>query len=478
MRFRPTTLIFRSSGRWFGINTPSGVLTADFVAQGEARAPRIRGSVEVTKPGFGKIQFDSFRIARVEVTNNHIELSDMILAVDNHQAVAQGYLPWSWSGVTIPRNRPLEFTANLNKEDLSILAAFSSEIDAARTSGALSAVFNLTGTLADAKLNGSMTLNNGRLSLKGFTNDFTNVTADIKFVDKRISVNQLTADSSDGGSVAVQPGGYIDIGTEGNSAINLLVVATGLKVAEKNVLGYNEDVSGQVDAGLSVTGNDLRRPVIANAPVAATAGGINISNAKLVFAVPENMQTKPIQPLFVDPQLNNVSINLGNDVVVQPPKMRLTVTGEGALKGRVSQINLSMKLTIQSGTIALAVSRLRILSGGTISVSYAPPAAPEVAVEGLRATTMVTATDTLGQTQRYQITVDVNGPVTSLHIGLTSNPPGLTREQMLAALGHVEGIFASGESQFQSELRNALTAVGTSAVFAPIEEFLCGETRI
>ena len=124
---------------WFGINTPSGVLTADFVAQGEARAPRIRGSVEVTKPGFGKIQFDSLRIARVEVTNNHIELSDMILAVDNHQAVAQGYLPWSWSGVTIPRNRPLEFTANLNKEDLSILAAFSSEIDAARTSGALSA---------------------------------------------------------------------------------------------------------------------------------------------------------------------------------------------------------------------------------------------------------------------------------------------------------------------------------------------------
>ncbi|MCL5103956.1 MAG: translocation/assembly module TamB, partial [Armatimonadetes bacterium] len=43
------------------------------------------------------------------------------------------------------------------------------------------------------------------------------------------------------------------------------------------------------------------------------------------------------------------------------------------------------------------------------------------------------------------------------------------REQMLAALGHVEGIFAGGEAALQNELGNILTAVGSSTLFAPVE---------
>jgi hypothetical protein len=77
--------------------------------------------------------------------------------------------------------------------------------------------------------------------------------------------------------------------------------------------------------------------------------------------------------------------------------------------------------------------------------------------------------DSFGRRQRYEITVAVSGPVSNLDINLSSDPSGLSKEQMLAALGHVSGIFATGESGLQNELGNILMAVGTSTIFAPVE---------
>jgi len=86
-----------------------------------------------------------------------------------------------------------------------------------------------------------------------------------------------------------------------------------------------------------------------------------------------------------------------------------------------------------------------------------------------QSTTSVFAINTVGQGQRYQINMQVTGPASNPQVNLTSSPPGLTRAQILAALGHVPTLLSPAEAGLQSELASVLSAVGSSTLLGPIE---------
>jgi hypothetical protein len=452
---------------WLGEHTPSGTLTARFDLEGPAREPTVIGSVEVADPGYGGFTFDRLRASRIELAGDTIRVADVILATNGHQIVARGRLPWSWSALTIPSDQPLQFTAELVREDLSFLAAFVPQIEAGTTSGPVQAVVDVGGTLADPNLSGLVQVQNGSIGLRGFRNVFNNVNIDMLFDGNQVLVNKLSAQSSLGGSVEVVPGGFVRIGTLDTSEVGFLVAARGLVVSERDALGYQEDVSLTVDAGLSVTGM-LRSPLIADRQIDSLAGGITIRNSSVAFAVPE---TPPAiaQPTFaVNPRFD-VGVSVGDDVTIRPPRMSLVVGGEGLVTGTLSRPDVRFQLGVRRGSLALGASSLRVLPGSGIEVTYAPPAEPQLVLRNFQANTSVTATGPTGRRERYVITITVSGPIERMQIGLSSSPPGLSREQMLAALGHVEGLFATAEGSLQRELANVLTAVGASTLFAPVE---------
>ena len=452
---------------WLGDNNIGGVLAAEFTIQGNVSSPQVTGSVEVVNPSFRGLVFDRLRMSRIDVTSNKIEFSDVILASGNHQVIAQGFLPWNWASLSIPQNQPLELSARLNRQDLSVLGAFTTAIDTARTSGEVEAVLNITGTLASPQLNGLLAVENGTVGITGLTNDFRNVVVNVSFDGDRIVFNQVSAESSLGGAVSIQPGSYISVGNLTTGEANMLVAANQLVIAERNALGFQEDVRMQIDAGISVTGN-LNNLQIADANVPDLPGGVVISNARLSFVTPQGLVTRQPPVLLINPRLN-ITLRLGEDVLISPPNMSLLVSGGGLLTGTAASPNLVLNLAIEEGSMRLATSRLRIVPGGRITARYSPDlAAPELLVE-FQATTTVTATSPFGRRERYVITLGVRGPVNNLQIKLSSTPSDLSREQILAALGHVEGIFATGEAGLQRELGNILTAVGTSTLFAPIE---------
>ncbi|MCE5197520.1 MAG: translocation/assembly module TamB domain-containing protein [Armatimonadota bacterium] len=448
---------------WLGDNTPGGIMAADFVVQGNVSSPHVIGSVEVVKPSMHGFVLDALRASRIEVTQDKIEVADVILASGNHQAVAQGYIPWDWSEFTIPSNRPLELTARLNKQDLSLLTVFSSQFDPARTRGEVEGQLRMAGTVSEPQLSGSLKVDNGAIAIKGFINSFDKVGVDLAFNGDRVIVNKLSAQSSMGGSIGVVPGGYISMG---DRTAHMQVAADGLIIAERDALGFREDVNMRIDAGLAVTG-DLASPLVANAATSGIPGGVNISDATLSFVVPENMPKPQAKPLSVNPRFD-VGIKLGKDVVVSPPSMSLVVGGNGLLNGTLEKPDLVFDLAAQQGSVRLATSRLRVTPGGKIYMRYAPPSPMELRVD-FQATTTVTATGLLGRPQRYVITLGATGPVSDMQVDLSSSPADLSREQMLAALGHMPGILTGGEAALQKELGNILTAVGTSTLFAPVE---------
>ena len=452
---------------WLGENTIGGVLAAEFTIRGDVTSPQVTGSVEVVNPSFRGVAFDRLRFSRIDVISDRIEFSDVILAVGNHQVVAQGFLPWNWATMSIPQNQSLEMSARLNKQDLSVLGTFTTAIDMSRTTGEVEAALNISGTLASPQLDGSLTVENGAIGITGLTNEFNNLNVNVSFDGNRIVFNQVTAESSMGGTIAVQPGSYISVGNLITGEANVLIAAKQLIVAERNALGFQEDVNMQIDAGISVTGN-LKNLQIADASVDNHPGGVVVSNARLSFVTQQGLPARQPPSLPINPSLN-VSMRLGEDVIIAPPNMSLLVSGGGTLKGTVARPDLELNLNIEEGSIRLAASRLNIVPGGKITARYSPTLeTPELRVE-FQATTTVSATSPFGRRERYVITLGVLGPVENLQISLSSSPADLSREQILAALGHVEGIFASGETELQRELGNILTAVGTSTLFAPIE---------
>ncbi|MEN6356190.1 MAG: translocation/assembly module TamB domain-containing protein [Armatimonadota bacterium] len=455
---------------WLGENTPGGTLSADFRIRGNIGSPSVTVSVEVAKPSFKGRTFDFLRTSRIVISSDKIEFPDVILASGSHQVVARGYLPWDWSTLTVPSNKPIEITAQLNRQDLSVLSTFSTMIEPGEqggTTGSIEAALNIKGTLAAPVLAGSLTIENGTVALRNFSNKFNNININVSFDGNKVLVNQFSIASSLGGTLSIVPGGYITIGPSGATQTNLLIAANGFSVAETNALGMQEDVSLQFDAGLSVTG-DPKAPLVTNADLGTVAGGISIHDSHISFVAPN----VPTSPLLAMPAVNptfNVAVRIGENVVLAPPTMTLMVTGDGLISGSLaSPVVVFDPIRIEEGTLRLAVSRLTVAPGGTLYVRYAPPDEPVLRVN-FKATTNVTAMDSFGQRQRYEITVAVSGTVKNLSIELSSDPSGLSKEQILAALGHVSGIFATGESGLQNELGNILTAVGTSTIFAPVE---------
>ena len=461
---------------WLGENTPTGNATVEFTVAGDLKEPDVRGSVEVVNPGIHGAAFNSLRVSQINVGRERIDISDVILSLNGHQVVAQGRLPWDWKSLTIPRDKPLEFRAGLVNENLSLLNTFAAVVEPApRTSGALIAELSASGTIADYTLSGAVKVEDGTLALKGFRNSFSDVDIDIGFDGKKVVFNKLSAQSTSGGALAVEPGGTVTVAgkQQGYGTVDLLLKANGLVLEEEDVFGLQEKVKTQLDAGISVGGTVLT-PLVGQAPVTGYEPGVTISNAVLEFAIPEKKAPSPPLQLPIHPRFVDLGLTIGTNVHAKPPQMDLLVDGGGVVAGELGKnFSVGLDVTVKEGSINLYASRLRIQPGAEMVLRFQPPNPPEFLLTGFKATTSVMAAGPLGRRERYKITIAAGGNVMNLNensITFSSDPEGLTKEQMLAALGGVQGLLNATGGDFQRELGNALRGVAGSALFRPVEK--------
>ncbi|MDH7602153.1 MAG: translocation/assembly module TamB domain-containing protein [Armatimonadota bacterium] len=462
---------------WVGGSVPGGLAALEFIVQGNAASPDIRGSVEIVEPSYGVLKFNSMRVSQMRLSEDRLDLGEVLISRDGHQAVVEGYLPWDWGSLSVPLDKHFEVAFRLRNGDLSILHTLSPFIqDTPATAGPLQAELKVEGTLSDYKLSGSAKVDNGAIALKNFTNTFTDVKADVVFDGKYITFNNVSARSSSGGTIFIEPGSSIALTSreQGYGQINIDLRSLGLVVEEKGLLELREAVRAQIDGALTIKGT-LLEPRIGNALVSGFPPGITVSNALVWFAIPERKKA----PSFLLPfraALEDVRVNLGDRVRVRPPQMDLIVRGGGVITGVPSEkMSVNFDITVQQGTMRLATSRLKITPGARMSISFEPPAEAAISVAGFEAKTNVAVTGILGKRERYTITVQANGPVSNLNIVLKSSPEGLSREQILAALGHVEGLLGSGSGDFQKEFSSVLKAVGTTALLVPVEKIFTEE---
>lgn len=457
---------------WLGDITLGGVMRADFTVDGPMASPGIIGSVEVKEPSYAGLTFDGLRATGIEVKSGRIEFTDIILASRGHEVHASGHVPWDWSHFSIPASEPVDVTVLLKEQSLTALGAFGSGwLDQTKTAGTIEGKLSVAGTVVKPELSGSLDIHDGAIAPKYFGNQFTNINVDLSFSGDRVRVDRFAAASSMGGTVSIAQGGYVSLSDLAGSTIDLKLAADGLVLAEKNALNFKEDVNTRIDGGISVTGS-LASPMVADLGVDRNGdgktdipGGIAVTKSSIAFAVPTGPSMSYDLSLPIDPRFD-VSLRVGTNVWVYPPSMAMHVQGSGSLKGSLSKPEFGLGLQVLEGNLRLASSRMSVVPGGTIDVSYAPPRDPDLRAN-FKAYTSVTASNQFGQSQRYRIDMTVNGRVADLRPSLSSSPSGLSQEQIVASLGGVGGILG-GEAQLQQELTQALTGVAANTLLGPI----------
>ncbi|MBI2844809.1 MAG: translocation/assembly module TamB domain-containing protein [Armatimonadetes bacterium] len=450
----------------------TGAATLRASIRGPVRSPQVDMSVELVEPVVYGLEFDRLRASQITINGGWIEISRAIVTRDDHSAAFYGTIPWNWQTLSVPTDRPIDLRASVEEQTLGILGVLTDAITVdEREPGTFSANLDVTGTLSSPDLNGRLTIADGKMRIRKIETGFTGLQADLVFDQDLITVERLTGRSSAGGTFQVEPGGSVSIANlirpvegQAEGIVALVLRADQLAITEQDLFGYRERVSGKfttAEDGISVTGA-LMQPRI--------AGSIQISDAIVILSpLPVGPAPRPPAPAF-NPAFD-LSFVLRDDVWFRNPNIKALLQGEGRIAGSLGRPEIAADFTVASGQIDLPTQKMRI-TRGTINVSWIPPEPARVAVD-MRAQTSVTATSPTGERRRYTIVMTVHGSLENLRpqdIDLRSEPPGLPRDRILAALGHFEDIYGGGELALSQQLSDLFTVALSPLVLGRLGE--------
>jgi hypothetical protein len=199
--------------------------------------------------------------------------------------------------------------------------------------------------------------------------------------------------------------------------------------------------SAQVSGEIDIRGR-ANRPVV--------SGEVRVSDA--VVHLPEELGQAGGQNLPFDPVFEDFAVVAASDSTIATGLGPLTVGGAGTFQGPLSQLDVDWPLTLHKGELRLPNNRIRLEPGGTIRISSQGLAGgglvPRIDID-LEGRTQIVARGGAGQYEAYRVDLAIRGNLldeSSVLIQASSDPPGLSEGEILAALGQrqlVEGLAGS-----------------------------------
>jgi hypothetical protein len=486
--------------QYVGLIDPSwarlqGYASSSFLASGRTESPTIRASLESTKGSsftFGGTG-ESFRMNLYA-----INISQARYAADGSYtggiAVNGQFFYRGFSGdvvAHVPLNFPFEIpdgrqiSAALTFPNVSLkdIAQYATFLDTERSAGNLSGEIALVGTKSDLGLRGTVLGQADSIALVGIQTTLKAAVASVKLQDNQIVLN-FDSTGSDGGTLAANLTTTLpDLGstldkiaksdTEGltRNPVQGNIVATDFAVRqtpkEKELGTYHAKVS----TNLAISGPAIT-PTI--------KGRVGISDTNILLPSVFEGAGPSVAMLF-DPRFD-IPIELDEVARFRTSTADVSLTGGGLLSGSLSHPNFAGTLTLAGGRLNLPTARITLEEGGTLRPSYGvsssgdTSARVDVNLEGRTTITSVSFGDTV---QRYDITLRITGDLladSGLNLSAESDPPGLSKDEILAKLGQTDVLktigSGSGFSQSETErhIRNALISFAIPTLTQGITE--------
>ncbi len=370
--------------------------------------------------------------------NKALELRNAGVALDKGEMTLAGTLPLQFGPLGgFSANTPVSADLAVNQVDPSDFETLLG--NNTKLTGKINGQVGLRGTVVEPRLFGEFSLANGTYVSDLERVPITDITTALTFNRTEASVDKLHAlfggGSVNGSGRIVLPQG-LESGSSVGASYNMNAVAKG---AQLDLPAYGR---GTLDANLALTRVAPKDPVV--------SGDVVLSNATIPFsaflAATQNSNGSGIAGL---------PFNIGFDLAMKAGKnVRIRGGGVGAgldigvagavkLAGDLKSPKLDGGFSSTGGTLVYVDRAFRVEQA---HVTFNPDngVIPELYAVGV---THVTNPDPSSARNPYgaaDITINVSGPVTNLKIAFESNPPGYTREQILAMLapfgGFINGI--------------------------------------
>lgn len=244
-----------------------------------------------------------------------------------------------------PDSDALEVALKVKDDGLALINLFTDQLNWVEGRGEID--LNVTGTLTQPSMQGSIQLNQATLASDLLFEPLTNVTGTIQFDRNQLRIKRLNGLYSEG-ELEVSGSLPLFVSETPPSSDSLQLALKALKL---NVKGLYK---GQIDGDLNISGS-LLAPQLGGV-MALTNGQVILADVNVASpsAPGQFGQSTPLE-------FNNLQVQLNNNVrVTQPPLLSFVAAGNVTVNGSVNAPRPAGKIRFRQGSVNLFTSRFRI----------------------------------------------------------------------------------------------------------------------
>ena len=341
----------------FGIEDEIGGMV-NFKAEvtGDIDLPNISFSAKVEKGRFQDFIFDNLTFEAL-YNQDILEVKQFVLDKEGHQIKGKGKIPYEFSFMGKEKvtpslaDIPIDFILTLENTDLSFIKIFFPK-DLKQVRGLTNAELELSGTLNQPILNGSISLTDGEVELFQFPTKINDLNVFLQLEDNLVKIKDTNFQID-----------QYRIYTSGEFALkNLQPQDLNINIwTNKEEILYQDIFKAQADLKAKVTG------LFASPHIEGT---LTLSRAELNWK--ENNKDIPLNPSELLSKLINVKgdidleVKILDDFIAKTNDFNLKLVGGLKVQGALSAPKLNGGLQIKQGYIAFLDKKFRVSEGKVI----------------------------------------------------------------------------------------------------------------
>ena len=361
--------------------------------------PNISFSAKIEKGEFQDFIFDNLTFEAL-YNQDILEVKQFVLDKEGHQIKGNGQVPYKFSFMGKEKitpslaEIPINFILTLENTDLSFISMFFKE-DIKQIQGLTNAELELSGTLNQPVLNGSITLTDGEVELYELPAKINALNVSLQLEDNLVNIEDINF--------------QIDryrIYTSGEFALkNLQPQDLDIKIwTNKEEILYQDIFKAQADLKAKLTG-------LFTSP--RVEGILTLSQAELNWK--DSNKDIPLNPSELLSKLINfkgdidLEVNILDDFIAKTNDFNLKLEGGLKVQGALSAPRLNGGLKIKQGYIAFLDKKFRVFDGKVIFVD----STGEDMILDIRAKTEI---------DDIEVFLDVSGILAQPTVTLSSSP--------------------------------------------------------
>ena len=341
----------------FGIEDEIGGMV-NFKAEvtGDIDLPNISFSAKVEKGKFQDFIFDNLTFEAL-YNQDILEVKQFVLDKEGHQIIGKGKIPYKFSLMNKEEvapslaEIPLDFNLTLENTDLSFIKIFFPK-DLKQVRGLTNVELELSGTLNQPILNGSIALVDGEVELYQFPTKINSLNVLLQLEDNLVKIEDMNFQID-----------QYRIYTSGEFALkNLQLQDLNINIwSNKEEILYQDIFKAQADLKVKLTGLFTSPHV---------GGILTLSQAELNWK--DNNKDIPIDPSELLSKLINLKgdidleVKILDDFIAKTNDFDLKLVGDLKVQGALSAPKLNGALEIKQGYISFLDKKFRVSDGKVI----------------------------------------------------------------------------------------------------------------